>query len=108
MAGDCIEWPGRRSATGYGWLRIQVVPELTYIAKAYAHRVSYAMKNKIHPFSPEMPEVVMHTCDNPPCYNPDHLVGGTHKENAIDKERKGRGRWGRRKRWPSNKEQREK
>jgi hypothetical protein len=27
---------------------------------------------------------VMHTCDNPKCINPDHLVLGTPKENTLD------------------------
>lgn len=29
--------------------------------------------------------VIMHTCDNRSCVNPDHLIQGTHKENANDK-----------------------
>ena len=38
-----------------------------------------------------LPEGVMHTCDNPRCINPEHLVAGTHKLNAKDKLDKGRG-----------------
>lgn len=34
--------------------------------------------------------VVMHTCDNPRCVNPDHLRIGTQRDNIIDSIQKGR------------------
>lgn len=33
---------------------------------------------------------VLHSCNNPPCCNPDHLREGTHQENMDDKLRAGR------------------
>lgn len=37
-----------------------------------------------------LPEVVMHTCDNPRCINIEHLQAGTWDDNNKDRARKGR------------------
>lgn len=45
-----------------------------------AHRVSFLMfKGAISPG-----DVVMHTCDNTGCVNPDHLILGSQKQNIHD------------------------
>lgn len=36
--------------------------------------------------------VVRHTCDNPRCIEPTHLVSGTHQDNMDDKVARGRSR----------------
>ena len=37
-----------------------------------------------------LPEIVMHTCDNPSCINPLHLIAGNIKSNSLDMVKKGR------------------
>lgn len=37
-----------------------------------------------------LPEVVMHRCDTPACYEPTHLFGGTRFLNNRDRDLKGR------------------
>ena len=51
-----------------------------------AHRVAYLLTHGV------LPEVARHTCDNPPCVRPNHLIDGTHADNMRD--RKERGRYG--------------
>lgn len=53
----------------------------------FLHRVIY----ELHNGSIKDDEVVRHTCDNPPCCNPKHLVAGSQQDNLIDMVRKGRG-----------------
>lgn len=38
-------------------------------------------------------ELTRHTCDNPQCCNPDHLLIGTHQQNYDDMVSRGRGYW---------------
>src|SRR5690242_13962235 len=51
-----------------------------------AHRLAFELATGIKPVN-----CVLHKCDNPPCCNPAHLFEGTQKDNALDKQRKGRG-----------------
>ncbi len=57
----------------------------------YAHRFSYFVKNGKLPDN-----CACHSCDRGWCVNPDHLFDGTHKENADDRDSKGRGAKGER------------
>lgn len=71
----CWEWQGARGRGGYG-----------RCGNERAARVAYRAWRG--PLASELE--VCHTCDNPPCCNPDHLFLGTTQDNTADKVRKGR------------------
>jgi len=51
-----------------------------------AHRFSYM----IYKGELEEGKVIMHTCDNRKCVNPEHLKQGTQQENVLDCSAKNR------------------
>lgn len=75
----CWEWQGAKTATGYGRLKFK--------GEAWmAHRLMYTLTKG------DIPKgmVVLHSCDNPCCINPEHLSVGTQKDNMDDCKSKGR------------------
>lgn len=81
----CWEWQGSISSSGYGDLCVDGQHLLV-------HRYVYSS------LFGEIPKglVIWHTCDNRKCCNPYHLRLGTHFQNIMDKEMKGRGNRGER------------
>lgn len=75
----CWEWVGYFGSGGYGMMSRNGKNQR-------AHRISYeAYKGTI---SKGM--VVRHTCDNPACINPDHLILGSQRDNVADREARNR------------------
>ena len=58
-----------------------------------AHRLAYILK-----YGSIGSLYVLHHCDTPACVNPDHLFIGLQKDNAKDRQMKGRGKGGRKSR----------
>lgn len=77
----CWEWKGSTQEPGYGTLGLGGGSR-----RGFAHRVSW----EIHRGPLKPGEHVLHTCDNPPCVNPDHLFLGDQAANMRDAWAKGR------------------
>ncbi len=69
----CWVWTKATNDLGYGWFSFNRQPHL-------AHRIAWMLTHG------EMPNgLVLHSCDNPPCVNPNHLRVGTDQDNSDDK-----------------------
>jgi HNH endonuclease len=70
MPNGCQEWNGTRNEDGYGLFGERRVHRLVY---------EHHKGQRLDPST-----IVRHTCDNPPCGNPDHLLIGDHQDNMRD------------------------
>ena len=70
-----------RTKHGYGMIGLggQGNPERS-------HRVAWILAHGPIPDG----EVIRHSCDNPPCCNPAHLLSGLPRDNAADRDGRGR------------------
>ena len=74
----CWIWQASKRGLGYGTIEFQ---GKQYTATHLAWLVTYG----------KLPtRILLHSCDNPPCVNPNHLKEGTHRDNTEDMCRKGR------------------
>jgi hypothetical protein len=76
---SCWTWTASTDGCGYGEFR-----QDERIAKA--HRISWELANGSIPEGSH----IIHTCDNPPCVNPRHLVAADMRTNMLDMWSKGR------------------
>lgn len=84
-ADGCWLWQAALNAQGYG--KIQLRGRITM----GAHRIAYYLTTGV---DPGQGLLVCHTCDNPPCCNPEHLFLGTYQDNrrdCVNKRRHGLG-----------------
>lgn len=85
---ECWEWQASRTVhrygyPGYGRIGVALDGRNTWMV---AHRVAYLLERG------EIADglFVCHSCDNPPCCNPNHLFLGSAADNARDRDKKGR------------------
>ena len=77
--GDCLEGVCSRSG-GYPMARLNG-------KGVKLARMAVALRDNLDIYGPWK---ALHSCDNPPCINPDHLRAGTQADNSADMVRRGR------------------
>lgn len=83
LENGCIVWTKSCSKGGYGQKGVNGI-------KMYTHRLVTEMFYG----APKPNQYALHSCDNPPCINPEHLRWGTAKQNVADMYARGRNRNG--------------
>lgn len=79
---ECTEHTQKGNRGGYGKTKVN--------GRVYTlHRLAYAKAIGVD-ITAIADVVVRHTCDNPRCINPEHLLGGTQADNIRDKVERGR------------------
>lgn len=76
---SCWNWTGAKLPNGYGYMKHNY-------RNCGAHRGAYET------FKGGIPDgqIVRHSCDNPGCINPAHLILGTNLDNTVDMLDRGR------------------
>jgi hypothetical protein len=89
---DCIEWDGFLNEKRYG---ITSVIDPGRIRKDGKQRYKLERIHRLAWIEANGPILdglcVLHKCDNPPCFNIEHLFLGTKADNNLDMRTKGRG-----------------
>jgi len=75
---ECWEWKGYKDKDGYGKMRVEKTNKGAHIVSFYIHN-GYIWPEKL----------ILHSCNNPSCVNPNHLREGTQVENMKDRTNSG-------------------
>jgi len=78
----CMEWTGCLNTDGYARMSFKGNSNIK------VHRLVYQLTRNINIDG----KIVRHSCDNPTCVNPEHLVIGTVQQNVGDRVERGRSR----------------
>lgn len=76
-SGSCWLWTASKDVYGYGRFRLRKSHSDTRIK---SHRIAYCLSKGFI----DSTVCVLHSCDTPPCCNPDHLSAGTQSDNSND------------------------
>lgn len=76
--GECLIWTRCLNTDGYPRANVGGNPNIKVHREVFKDVYGY------------LPEVVRHSCDNPKCINPAHLIGGTATSNMNDRRERGR------------------
>lgn len=84
----CWEWIRRFNNQGYPTMtrRLKRGPRKGQVVTVYAHREAVKASGR----RLTTRQVVLHLCNNPSCVNPEHLRGGTQKQNVRQCVEEGR------------------
>jgi hypothetical protein len=88
IEGDCWIWTGTVNSRGYGECANPATPS-GLNPRGRVHRVAawlwldFDLASQLH---------ILHRCDHPLCFNPEHLFVGTASDNMRDMAAKGRHR----------------
>jgi hypothetical protein len=76
MTSQCTNWYGAKDRQGYGLIHVDGRTQRV-------SRIVFCDNNNVS-MKFISGKVIRHSCDNPSCYNPNHLLIGTFKENSDD------------------------